>query len=101
VAYEQTYRRFKDLAQPRIVGVRIRADLVPERRAFALRSVYRIVNKHARPIDSLFVDLAAAAFGATSAAACGRVRVPDRLAGVSRPTRVLFADSARGVYLSG
>jgi ABC-type transport system involved in multi-copper enzyme maturation permease subunit len=100
VAYEQTYRRFKDLAQPRIVGVRIRADLVPERRAFALRSVYRIVNKHARPIDSLFVDLAAAAFGGNiggSVWSASGYRIDSLV--WSRPTRVLFADSARGVYL--
>jgi ABC-type transport system involved in multi-copper enzyme maturation permease subunit len=100
VAYEQDYRRFKDLAQPRIVGVRIRADLVPERRAFALQSVYRIVNKHGRPIDSLFVALPAVGFGGNIGGgvwSSSGYRVDSLV--WSRPTRVLVTDSARGVYL--
>ena len=83
-----------------IVGVRIRADLVPERRAFALQSVYRIVNKHTRPLDSLLVSLPAVGFGSNISGgvfAEGGYRMDSLV--WSKPNRVLFADSARGVYL--
>lgn len=100
-AYERDFRRYRSLAAPRIVGVHIRADLVPERRAMALASVYRIVNKQPRPLDTLFVSVASVAFhnatlrGGLSAGHGYRV---DSLVW-SSPTRLLLADSARGVYL--
>ena len=88
VAYARTdYRHFKDLPQPRIVGVRIRADLVPEGdRAFALQSVYRLVNKRSRwPLDSLLVSLTAVGFGSNiSGGVFTDRRVPRRLAGVEQ-----------------
>ena len=99
-AYERDYRRFKDLAQPRIVGVRIRADLVPERRAFALRSVYRLVNRHPRALDTLYVSLGAVGFGGDingGVWSSAGYRLDSLV--WSRPTRVLVADSGRGVYL--
>ncbi len=94
--YERTYRRFKSMASPRIVGVRIRADLVPERRAFALSSVYRIVNKQPRALDSLYVSVSNTAIGGAVVLAQG-YRVDSLV--WSRPTQVLLADSAQGVYL--
>jgi ABC-2 type transport system permease protein len=100
VAYEKAYRHFKDLAQPRIVGVRIRADLVPERREFALQSVYRIVNKRTRPLDSLLVNLPAVGFGANISGgvfAAGAYHADSLV--WSKPSQLLLADSARGVYL--
>jgi len=100
VAYEKAYRHFKDLAQPRIAGVRIRADLVPERREFALQSVYRIVNRRTRPLDSLLVSLPAVGFGANISGgvfAAGGYHADSLV--WSKPNRVLLADSARGVYL--
>ena len=98
-AYERDYRRFKDLAQPRIVGVRIRADLVPERRAFALRSVYRLVNRHPRALDTLYVSLGAVGFGGDIHG--GRWSLAGyRLSSCGAVSdRVLVADSGRGVYL--
>lgn len=99
-AYERTYRRFKNLAGPRIVGVRIRADLAPERRAFTLRSVYRLVNKHAYPIDSLYVGLPSVAFGGSIGGAVWSSTGyhVDSLA-LNRPTHALIADTSRGIYL--
>ncbi len=98
--YEKDYRHFKDLAQPRIVGVRIRADLVPERREFGVQSVYRIVNKRARPLDSLLVSLPAVGFGSNinGGVFAGGGFHADSLVW-SKPNRILLADSGRGVYL--
>jgi ABC-2 type transport system permease protein len=100
VAYEKDYRHFKDLAQPRIVGVRIRADLVPERREFGVQSVYRIVNKRTRALDSLLVSLPAVGFGSNISGGvfAGGGFHADSLVW-SKPNQVLLADSARGVFL--
>jgi ABC-type transport system involved in multi-copper enzyme maturation permease subunit len=99
-AYERDYRRFKDLAQPRIVGVRLRVDLEPERRAFRAQTVYRLVNKHARPLDTLYVSIPSVAF---------KQQVSDTVWSTygyhldslvwSRPARFLIDDSTRGVYV--
>ncbi len=99
-AYEGDYRRFKDLAEPRIVGVRLRVDLVPERRAFSAQGVYRLVNKHARPLDTLYVGVPNVLFkqgAGDSARAAYGYRVDSLV--WNRPTRVLIADTARGVYV--
>jgi hypothetical protein len=100
VAYEKEYRHFKDLAQPRIVSVRVRADLAPERRAFALQSVYHLVNTRTRPLDSLLVSLSAVGFGSNingGVFAEGGYHVDSLV--WSRPASVVIADSGRGVYL--
>jgi ABC-2 type transport system permease protein len=99
-AYERDFHRYESLAGPRIVAVHVRADLVPESRAMALSSIYTVVNKHSRPIDTLYASLASAAYHFTLSSGMGvehNYHV-DSLAW-SRPTRLLFADSARGVYL--
>lgn len=98
--YEQDYRRYRALETPRVVGVHIRADLVPERRAFAVASVYQIVNKRQRALDTLFASVTNVAF---SNAVGGGMNSShgyhvDSLVW-SRPTTLLMADSARGVYL--
>jgi len=98
--YERDFRRYKALAGPRIVSVHVRADIVPEHRSMALSSVYAVVNKQARPLDTLYVSLASAAFhfalpGGLTAEHDLRV---DSLVW-SRPTERLFADSTRGVFL--
>jgi hypothetical protein len=99
-AYERDFRRYKSLAGPYIVAIRVRADLVPEQRTMALSSVYTVVNKHPQPIDTLYVSLASSAF---------HFQLPSGLTAEhnyhidslvwNRPTRLLFADSARGIYL--
>jgi hypothetical protein len=82
------------------VGVHIRADLVPERRTMALASVYRIVNKQPRPLDTLYVSISSVAF--TSATSGGVASSHDYHVDSlvwSRTTTLAFADSTRGVYL--
>ncbi|HZS59475.1 MAG TPA: M1 family aminopeptidase, partial [Gemmatimonadaceae bacterium] len=98
--YERDYRRYRTLETPRIVGVHIQADLVPERRAFSLASVYRVVNKRQRPLDSLYVSITNTAFlnAVTGAASASHGYRVDSIVW-SRPTSVLFSDTARGVYL--
>ena len=99
-AYERDYRRFKGLDEPRIVGVRLRVDLVPERRAFSSQGVYRLINKHARPLDTLYVSVPNVLFKqqiSDSAQAAYGYRVDSLV--WSRPTRLLIADTARGVYV--
>jgi ABC-2 type transport system permease protein len=99
-AYERDYRRYRTLETPRIVGVHIRADLVPEQRAFSLASVYKVVNKRQRPLDSLYVSITTTAFlsSVTGAASTSHGYRVDSIVW-SRPTSVVFADTARGVYL--
>jgi ABC-type transport system involved in multi-copper enzyme maturation permease subunit len=59
--YERTYRGYIDLAQPKIVGVQIAADLVPEERRFRFGGTYHLVNPHDRPVDTLYVGVSALA----------------------------------------
>jgi ABC-2 type transport system permease protein len=98
-AYERDYRRFRGMDAPKVVGVRVRADLVPEARHVALQSVYRLVNKSGRPLDTLLASVSTV-LGAQSPT--GEFR-PGKLYHVdslvwNRPTTVLVADTARGVY---
>jgi len=99
--YEKEYRRFKGFPQPRVVDVRVRADLVPEHRSFALSSVVLAVNKHAMSIDTLYVSLTPLGFGTALD--------PDSVISVdgyhldslvwNRPATLLRGDTANGVFL--
>jgi hypothetical protein len=55
--YEKAYRQYKDLPQPRIVAMRTEVDIHPETRNVQIRGHYRLVNKHAVPIDTLHVEM--------------------------------------------
>ncbi|MBC8082101.1 MAG: hypothetical protein H7Z21_02715, partial [Hymenobacter sp.] len=57
--YEQQYRRFKDVRQPRIVAVSMNTDIYPSTRAVHFQGRYMLVNKHARPLDTVLVSLPA------------------------------------------
>ncbi|MBX6362866.1 MAG: ABC transporter permease subunit [Gemmatimonadetes bacterium] len=84
-SYETSYRRFRALPQPRLVDVKVRADLVPERRSFRIAGVQTFVNKTSRAIDTLFVDTD-----------------PDLTVDSlhwSRPARVVGGDTVVGVRL--
>ncbi len=100
-AYEKEYRRFRNFPQPRIVDVHARADLVPERRSFALRSVVRAVNKHDRSIDTLYVSITPLAFNLTLNPDSGTAAQGYRLDSLvwSRPTTLVRGDTANGVFL--
>lgn len=51
--YEKTYSRFRYAAQPRITEVNVKTDLYPAERAARFRGFYWLVNREARPLDSL------------------------------------------------
>ena len=57
VAYETQYRRFKDVAQPRIVAVDLATDIFPSARAVRFKGQFMLVNKHARALDTVLVSL--------------------------------------------
>ena len=56
--YEKTYRRFKDLPQPRIVAVDNTVDLHPETQSVRIDGRYRIRNTHAVAIPQLHIAIA-------------------------------------------
>ena len=53
-AFERRYKPFEEMAQPRVVAIDVALDFFPERRAAAWRGVMTAVNRHDRPIDSLY-----------------------------------------------
>lgn len=57
VEYERRYKRFEHIAQPRLTGIRVHAELYPERREASLRGTYILVNRSAEPIDSLHMSM--------------------------------------------
>ena len=57
LAYEQQYRRYKDVPQPRVVAVSLDTDIFPSTRAVRFRGQFMLVNKHAEPLDSVLVSL--------------------------------------------
>ncbi len=56
-AYERRFGRFRGAPQPSIAGVRLRVEIHPDEGAVELRGAYRLVNRTARPIDSVHVIL--------------------------------------------
>ncbi len=55
--YEKTYSSYARVAQPWLVGVKVRADLFPDRNAVSLSGVQTYINKESKPLDTLFVSL--------------------------------------------
>jgi len=53
--YEKKYRRYKDLAQPRIASIRADVDIFPEERRLEIRGRYRLENRTGAPVDELHV----------------------------------------------
>jgi ABC-type transport system involved in multi-copper enzyme maturation permease subunit len=53
--YERRYKRFENAPEPSLVAVRVRVELYPAERAAGIRGTFRLVNRTARPIDSLHV----------------------------------------------
>ncbi len=58
--YEKQYRRLRDVAQPRIVAVNLNTDIYPGTRRVHFQGQFMLVNKHARPLDTVIVSLPAA-----------------------------------------
>ncbi|HEX8326313.1 MAG TPA: M1 family aminopeptidase [Hymenobacter sp.] len=57
LAYEQQYRRYKDVPQPRITAVDLNTDIFPRTRAIRFRGQFMLVNKHQEPLDSVIINL--------------------------------------------
>ncbi|MBV9495652.1 MAG: ABC transporter permease [Acidobacteria bacterium] len=55
--YEKLYSKYSNLPQPKITDVQADVDLYPERRAFALRGSYQLVNRTGQALDRLHVAL--------------------------------------------
>ena len=85
-SYEKTYKKLGKLDLPRLVAADVRADLEPEHLAFWASGTFTFVNKHARPLDSLWVSIAHQ-----------ELRI-DTLAW-DRPATTLVSDSALGTRI--
>ena len=53
--YEATYRPYQHMLQPTITSVKTSIDLYPERKTYAIKGSYTLVNKNSQPIDSLLL----------------------------------------------
>src|SRR5690606_4415114 len=56
VAYEKQYKRYETIPQPRIVDADINVDIFPKQRQLNVNGHYFIKNKHALPVDTLFIN---------------------------------------------
>ena len=52
-AYEKAYRKYKDLAHPKITEVRAAVDIYPEQRRVIVKGRYVVQNKTDKPLDTL------------------------------------------------
>ncbi|KQQ47639.1 hypothetical protein ASF61_03140 [Duganella sp. Leaf126] len=55
--YEKSYRRYKDLPQPRVTDVRADVDIYPAARRVTVRGHYRMANKSGVPLTALHLQL--------------------------------------------
>ena len=56
-AYEKKYRKYVDMAMPRITAVHTDVDIFPKERRMEARGVYRMQNKTGKPIGELHINL--------------------------------------------
>ena len=54
--YEKQLSKYDKIPQPKVVDVKVQADLVPEERRATIKTVYQLVNKWDVPIDSLHLN---------------------------------------------
>jgi hypothetical protein len=57
LAYEQQYRRYKDVPQPRVTAINLATDIFPSTRAVRFRGQFILVNKRQKSLDSVIVSL--------------------------------------------
>ncbi len=55
--YEKLYRKYKGQPQPRITEVQAKVDIFPAERRVLIDGHYRLQNKHAAPLDTLYVQV--------------------------------------------
>ncbi|HEU4375203.1 MAG TPA: M1 family aminopeptidase [Telluria sp.] len=81
--YEQRYKQFAAVPQPRITDVNLQVDIVPEQRSLRVRGAYQLENRTATPIREIFLSQA---------------RNSDLTLRLSPGARLLLADKVRGFY---
>jgi len=85
VSYEQKYKRYEAMAQPRITSVTIAVDLYPDRQGFEARGTYVLRNTTAKPIDTVVVTV--------------NEELTIRRLDIGRASTRVLADAARNFYL--
>ena len=55
--YEEQYKQYESLPQPRVTGADLEADLFPHERRLEIRGTFTLTNKHDVPIDTLHVRI--------------------------------------------
>jgi len=83
---ERTYKKYEDMAQPKIVALALQADLFPSARprGYRLRGTYTLRNQTTRPLDTLFVnyDPSRSIRGQLTPGRPARVLLDDPVAGI-------------------
>lgn len=82
--YEQRYKKFASVAQPRIAGVDLRLDLAPDTRRLAVHGSYRIENRSGLPLSEIFLS---------------QVPGPDFSVDFGQRATLLLADTERGFHM--
>lgn len=54
--YEKQLNKYDKIAQPKVIDVKLTADLIPEERTAKIKSIYKMVNKSNEVIDSLHLN---------------------------------------------
>ena len=54
--YEKTLSKYDKIAQPKVIDVKVNADLMPEKRSARIKTTYLMVNKTNENIDSLHIN---------------------------------------------
>jgi ABC-type transport system involved in multi-copper enzyme maturation permease subunit len=83
--YEKRYKKYDGIPQPRITGVQIQVDLVPERGDMRVRGHYVLRNKTAVPIDTVHLRLDR--------------DLDVKTLSFDRPSRVVTADTVHEYYM--
>ena len=55
--YERKYKKYEELAMPRITSVKANVDIDPENRSVKIRGTYQLENKHQESIDRIHVSI--------------------------------------------
>lgn len=90
VAYEQSWRRYETLLPPKVVATSLVVDLAPSALTARLATRYTMVNRTARPMDTVLVNVASDAAG---------LHVTTDSLTFDRASVTLLVDTVFGVHL--